>query len=207
MRVRHYWRRRIREARPRLAAGLVCDPAATVGALSLEPRPPLSWLSRWIAVLTTPFKFLGISGWKETGCDARVVGVPVRPAQHSTDGFWTIDVELRLFQIGSVVAVSPRYLRIEVEPDTFAHEVCSLHPVGPATRLELSGPVVIDSDAGGFLESHPGDDFRIVPAERAVRRQAEAELPTSSASPAPGAAAGRARRTPRGRTGSSGTSC
>jgi hypothetical protein len=131
--------------------------------LSNAPQKALSWFDRVIAFLTTPFKFLGISGWKETGCEAEAAGRPVRGAQHSTDGFWTIDVTLTAFAIGQTLAdlTGPRYVRIEVEPGTAAHAICAGSAITPSTDLAFGGPVVIDTD-GPFLEVHPAADFRIV---------------------------------------------
>jgi hypothetical protein len=163
MRVRHYWRRSIRRAMPqRLAAAPVCDAAGTVAQLSRQPQQALSWFGRLIAFLTTPFKFLGISGWRETGCVAEAAGVPVRDAQHSTDGFWTIDVALESFTIGqaSTPSQEPRFVRLEVEPDTEAHAVCASTPIGPRNRLSFGGAVVVDTD-GPFLEVHPEEDFAL----------------------------------------------
>ncbi len=130
--------------------------------LSVAPQPALSWFDRFIAVLTTPFKFLGISGWTETGCLAVGAGRPVRDAQHSTDGFWTIDVRLGSFRIGgqSVDLAQPRFLRLEVEPGTKAHAMCAQTSVVEAMALDFGGPVVVDTD-GPFLEVHPEGDFRI----------------------------------------------
>ena len=154
--IRHYWRKAIAAAAP-----AVCDAAATLTMLSREPQPALSWLARALAFLTTPFKRLGIAGWKETGCASEGRGTPVRPAQHSTYGFWTIDVELAAFEAGGVPADLSKhvFLRLEVEPGTAAHEVCASQPIGPATALEFGGAVVIDED-GPFLEVHPDQDFQ-----------------------------------------------
>jgi hypothetical protein len=131
--------------------------------LSREPQKALTWFSRFLAFLTTPFKFLGISGWKETGCEAEGKGRPVRDAQHSTDGFWTIDVALEEIAIGTnpVDLHPPRYLRLEVEPKTAAHDICATNPIGTATELAFAGAAVIDTD-GPFLEVHPEENFRIV---------------------------------------------
>jgi len=161
---RHYWRKELRARPPkRLAlqwAALVCDPAGTIEQLSHEPQPALGWLSRAVAFLTTPFKRLGISGWKETGCTAAAQGAPVRDAQHSTDGFWTIDLALASFVIGGQTASPGRFIRIEVEPGTRAHDVCAATRVVKGAAVLLSGPVVIDTD-GPFLEIHPDDDFHL----------------------------------------------
>ena len=162
MRTRHYWRRRVREARPERLAAPVCDAAGTIAQLSTEPQAALSWFGRFVAFLTTPFKFWGISGWKETGCEAQASGRPVRDAQHSTDGFWTIDVRLEAFAIGTSPANSgtDRFLRVEVEPGTRAHDVCAATRVVAGTRLAFGGAVVVDTD-GPFLEVHPEEDFRV----------------------------------------------
>jgi hypothetical protein len=129
--------------------------------LSEAPQPALSWLDRAIAFLTTPFKRLGISGWKETGCSGRGSGRAVRDAQHSTDGFWTIDVALAGLDVAGVPAdlSTPRYLRLEVEPGTKAHDVCAAAAPRSGARLEFGGAIVVDTD-GPFLEVHPDEDFR-----------------------------------------------
>jgi len=154
----------LRERRPERFSAVACDAAATLGKLSGAPQPALSWFERAIAFLTTPFKFLGISGWQETGCAARASGRPVRDAQHSTDGFWTIDVALAAFAIGETAAdlSAPRYVRLEVEPDTAAHRVCAGTRIRVGNLLEFGGAIVVDTD-GPFLEVHPEDDFRIAP--------------------------------------------
>jgi hypothetical protein len=163
VRAKHYWRREIRTARPERLAAPACDAAGTIAKLSAEPQPALSWFGRLIAFLTTPFKFLGISGWEETGCEARAQGRPVRDAQHSTDGFWTIDVALEAFVIGTSAADSgtKRFVRVEVEPGTEAHEVCAETPVVAGMRIAFGGAVVVDTD-GPFLEVHPEGEFRVV---------------------------------------------
>jgi hypothetical protein len=160
---KHYWRKQLREEAPERFAAVACDTKATSAMLSLEPQRALSWFSRWLAFLTTPFKRFGISGWKETGCGARASGRPVRGAQHSTDGFWTVDVALEELAIGTMpVDLSvPRYLRLEVEPNTAAHEVCAGNAIEPSAELAFGGAVVIDTD-GPFLEVHPEENFRIV---------------------------------------------
>ena len=136
-RPKHYWRQALRRARPERFAAVVCDAAKTIGMLSPSPQKPLSWFDRFVAFLTTPFKFLGISGWKETGCSADAVGRPVRDAQHSTDGFWTIDVALAAFAIGGSAAdpTPPRFVRVEVEPQAAGDE-------GRANAIRLSVPGV-----------------------------------------------------------------
>jgi len=161
----HYWRKHLHELAARkafeLAAEPLCHAEATVAMLSHAAQPSLSWFSRLVAILTTPFKRLGISGWKETGCIAEGEGVPVRPAQHSTDGFWTVDLHLSSLCIGTVIAPRDRYLRLEVEPGTDAHDVCERIPVTSSSQVSFGGVVVVDTD-GPFLEVHPDHDFRVI---------------------------------------------
>lgn len=163
LRAKHYWRREALRKRPEHFAAVACDAQGTIAKLSLQPQPALSWFDRIIAFLTTPFKFHGISGWQETGCEAKASGRPVRNAQHSTDGFWTIDVRLETFRIGADSAdpAPPRFVRLEVEPDTRAHQVCAATLVREGTQLTFGGAVVVDTD-GPYLEVHPEDDFRIM---------------------------------------------
>jgi len=169
-RVRHYWRKQLSADSARPLAAPPCDAAAAIARLSLDAQPALSWFDRAIAFLTTPFKRLGISGWQETGCTASGRGVPVRDAQHSTDGFWTIDVALSEFAIGPLAAdpVQPHFLRLEIEPGTLAHRTCAALPLLVGMPLSFGGAIVIDTDAD-FLEIHPDEDFLIEGVSRANR--------------------------------------
>jgi hypothetical protein len=168
IRTKHYWRKALREKAPRAVPAVLqppqCDAQHTLNLLSKVPQPSLSWFDRFVAFLTTPFKRVGISGWKETGCMAAGEGVPVRTAQHSTDGFWTIDLKLVSLAIGATTAPPERYLRLEVEPETLAHSKCEQSTPTPASHIRFGGAVVIDTD-GPFLEIHPEDDFNISAAE------------------------------------------
>lgn len=148
------WRGAFLRSRP-------CDPAATIGRLSTEPQPGLCWLSRWIAIVTTPFKFVGISGWTDTGCSGRGIGDLVRDAQHSTDGFWTLDVRLESFRVGDRDAAAGRFVRIEVEPGSRAHAVCSERAIRARCAVGFSGAILVDTD-GPFLEVHPDQDFDVL---------------------------------------------
>jgi hypothetical protein len=158
MRIRHYWRKHLEEHAHLRVRAAFCDAAGTVALLSKEPQEALGWFSRFIALLTTPFKRIGISGWKETGCGGEGSGRPVRDAQHSTDGFFTIDVALEELRVGGQAAPAGRTLRLEVEPGTRAHEVCAKAPVKQGTLVTFGGALVIDTD-GPFLEIHPDGEF------------------------------------------------
>src|SRR5262249_42442101 len=121
----------------------------------------LSWFDRMIAIVSTLFKRAGISGWSPTGCVALARGAAVRDAQHSTDGFWTIDIRLSDLTIGDRSAPPDRFLRVEVEPGTAAHEVCARSRILEGARLEVGGEVVIDNAPPPFPEIHPDDQFEV----------------------------------------------
>ena len=123
--------------------------------LDTKPQPSLTWIARSLGFVTTPFKRLGVRGWTKTGCMAQGAGRPVRNAQHSTDGFFTIDVALTELQVGQVhYALSISYIRLEVEPGTEAHTVCERTHVLAGAAIRFAGPVFVDHD-GPFLEIHP----------------------------------------------------
>ena len=165
MRIGHLWYHRAArkggEWRAAFLRSRPCDPAATIGRLSTAPQGRLGWFSRWIAILTTPFKFLGVSGWTDTGCSGRGIGTLVREAQHSTDGFWTLDVRLEAFSIGNRKALPGRFLRIEIEPGTRAHAACEATTLPEDCPVWFGGPILVDTD-GPFLEAHPDADFEAI---------------------------------------------
>lgn len=165
MRIGHLWYHRAARKgggwRAVFLGARPCDPEATVARLSDRPQPALSWFDRWIAIVTTPFKFLGISGWSDTGCSGRGRGRLVRAAQHSTDGFWTLDIAIEAFAIGEASAGPDRFLRIEVEPETAAHAVCASSAIPGDGEIAFGGPIVVDTD-GSFLECHPSDDLAVL---------------------------------------------
>lgn len=140
-----------------------CLSLKTIECLSDKPNPPLNKFDELIAFITTPIKrlFPNIFGWKHTGCTATALVTLVRDAQHSTDGFWTLDVAIDQLSIDHVDAPSGKFIRIEVEPGGKAHSICSATPPKQGQKIQLSGPVLIDAD-GPFLEIHPVDDFQIV---------------------------------------------
>jgi hypothetical protein len=82
-----------------------CRENEIVSALDRVPQPELSWIDRRIGGLTTPLKYAGISGWNDTGCSGRIVGVAVRDATHSSGGLFTIDVRLSSARIGDAVGL------------------------------------------------------------------------------------------------------
>jgi hypothetical protein len=140
-----------------------CNAQWVIGALGTHAESRLDETDRAVGFLTTPFKRLGIGGWVDTGCEATAEGWPVRDAQHSTDGFWTIDVKLNKFTIGG--AASPanqqRFVRIEVEPNTAAHG--SAH-AQENRFIRFHGHVLIDTHHGDeLIEVHPNDPITLAP--------------------------------------------
>ena len=164
MKPKHYWLHELRRRAPARFASVPCDPQPILRLLRDRPNEPLSWFDRAVAIVTSLFKRAGISGWTPTGCVALARGAVVRDAQHSTDGFWTIDVRLESLSIGTRSASCsepPRFIRLEIEPGTLAHGFCARRFVTAGTALSFGGPVVVDTD-GPFLEMHPDRDFELV---------------------------------------------
>ena len=162
MKPRHYWLYELRSRAPARLLEKRCDPDRVFGLLRDRPNDALSWFDRAVAFLTTPFKHAGISGWSPTGCAALARGAAVRDAQHSTDGFWTIDVRLSRFSIAGREAPDGRYVRVEVEPGTKAHDFCAQSRIVEGVRLEIGGEVVIDNDVPAFPEIHPDTQIRVL---------------------------------------------
>ena len=133
----------------------LCHESEVLQMLDSKPQPSLTRIARFLAFLTTPLKKLGISGWLQTGCTGRGTGKAIRDAQHSTDGFFTIDVVLTGLLIGQTLStVAGRYIRLEVKPGTDAHVICTKRKVRANAMIRFEGEVLIDND-GPFLEIHP----------------------------------------------------
>jgi hypothetical protein len=162
VRPKHYWLHELRRTAPARFAAPTCDPDRVFSILRDRPNEPLSWLDRAVAIVTTLFKSVGIAGWTPTGCIAIARGAAVRDAQHSTDGFWTIDLSVSELTIESLAAPAGRYLRVEVEPGTAAHEVCASSRIERGAQLEVGGEVVIDREPPSFPEIHPDAHFELL---------------------------------------------
>jgi LysM domain len=134
-----------------------CDVVGTLASLSRAPVATLGEVDIDVAPLTTLFKCLGIEGWLDTGCEAVGSGRPVREAQLSNDGFWTIDVALDNFQIQGKPGDHGRYIRLEVRPNRPAHSITDHHLFTHDDHICFGGPVLIDK--GKWLEVHPIADF------------------------------------------------
>ncbi|MEX3856415.1 hypothetical protein AB3X94_20515 [Paraburkholderia sp. BR10923] len=144
-------------------AATVCNGEWVVSHLGRQPEPRLHTADETVAIGSTPLKKMGIQGWVDTGCVASAIGVAVREAQHSTDGFWTIDLRLSKFNAGGAGYVGsdpPRYVRIEVEPDTPAHAYAR---VRAGQQIAVRGRVFIDTHHGEqLIEIHPHDPMTAV---------------------------------------------
>jgi len=130
------------------------------------PNDSLGFVDQAIGVFTTPFKEAGVSSWVTTGCIGTATGSPVRPAQHSTDGFWTIDIRLdslivtdRSVNLYSwPLSAANRFVRLEVAPGSRAHAYCGSHEVLTYAKLTTAGAIWLDNDSETWLELHPGQD-------------------------------------------------
>jgi hypothetical protein len=127
--------------------------------LATKPQPPLTDFDRQAGKATTPFKYAdptGTVGWKETGLWATGVGIPVRPPQKSTDGFWTIDVALVALSIdGHKVSKVQNdkegyYIRLEIKPGTAAHSLLEREGFSFRETIGFEGPVRIDHGRTGI---------------------------------------------------------
>jgi hypothetical protein len=137
----------------------LCNPEWILSHLGRQPEPRLDDFDRGIGFLSTAFKRSGISGWVDTGCDATADGWPVRDAQHSSDGFWTIDVKLHQMTIMGKTAPVNQFVRIEVEPGTPAHGSAAAKS---GQFITFHGHVLIDTHHGDELvEVHPWDPITL----------------------------------------------
>lgn len=126
---------------------------AKLGArLRSQVNRPLSRFARRAGVLSTPFKRLGIFGWRDSGLWVVAAGEVVQAAW-STDGFVTADLRLESLTVAGEAVALPgtRYLRAEI---------CE-HAIGLAKadrpcagdRVRLAGRLMWDGD--GWFEVHP----------------------------------------------------
>jgi len=125
-------------------------------------NPKLNWIARGTGIATTYLgKVWGIMGWRDYHTTARVSG-RVTHAATSSDGLYTIDVEiLRLF-VGSkqIPLDSRRFIRIEVFPG--ARRLIQSDLI-ENQDVCVTGKFMWDGD--GFFEIHPksGDLIQTTP--------------------------------------------
>lgn len=117
-----------------------------------------------IAILTTKFKIMGISGW--LGEDLPLTcatGMVVREPGKSTDGLATIDLQLESIKVGDSVFVldglhgihHPRFLRVEYAYGGLPPLLLGNFVPHNGQRVRICGPVEWDSDQEGWYEIHP----------------------------------------------------
>ena len=119
-----------------------------------RPNPELTSCARRLGFFTTPFKRLGILGWRDLGMDVVAVG-RVEQVATSTDRFLTADLRLAELSAGwgQVELRDKRFLRAEVclrqlrLPD--AQRPCR------GDLVRIAGRLMWDADGRGFLEVHP----------------------------------------------------
>jgi hypothetical protein len=130
-----------------LRAPFSCNAAATMSRLSRNKVLYVDlgpYRARW---LTSPPS--AAEGWLDTSCMATGSGVPYRDAVLSSDGFWTIDVQLDTLRINdSIKPPGTRYMRVLIRPKQWgggrAHIVADEHYITTRDHLKFAGPVVIE---------------------------------------------------------------
>jgi hypothetical protein len=125
-----------------------CNGSWIVSQLRTKPNDALTDFQKSSASFSTPFKEAGFSGWVTTGCSADGSGVLVRDPERSSDGFTTLDVELKGLNIGTATAPLGRFLRLECHGGAVVPE-----NLVRGSEISFSGPVLIDMDLqeGGLL--------------------------------------------------------
>ena len=132
----------------------ISSPEDIAAWLKSAPEPPLGCIDRATGLITTPFKRLGVLGWRDLGYDGEAAGVVVRAAK-STDQFYTVDMKLESLRIGGnqIALQGERYLRAEIclcEVDLPKAK----RPVA-GSRVRIGGRMMWDPDRHGFAEIHP----------------------------------------------------
>ncbi|HVE70042.1 MAG TPA: hypothetical protein VNI54_01640 [Thermoanaerobaculia bacterium] len=138
----------------RLVIGCRPDIGTTLDQNDLEPveNRKIGAIAAALGFLTTPFKRLGILGWRDLDAEVVVTGEVIHSV-HSTDRFLTVDVRItELLADGQPVPLtSTRYLRAEVCERDLALPKAKW-PC-PGDRVRIAGRLKWDGD--GFLEVHP----------------------------------------------------
>jgi hypothetical protein len=129
-----------------------------------EPKEEL--LAQLSAVLTTPVKELGISGWEDDLpiSDALVTGTLRHPPSPGTDLYVSLDLEVESVSAnGRTVrcdksdgVLHKRYIRVEYRTPGMG-PLPALQSLGwkVGDRFRVSGKVRFDTDRAGHIEIHP----------------------------------------------------
>jgi hypothetical protein len=174
--------------------GWACSPhnspaheCSSLPVLRTSENEALGLIERQLGEVTTWFKRVGIiaKGWRSTGCFFHnASGRVVRSPQYSTDGAWTVDLQLDsfVFEGKPVHPDHPVYIRLEIWPrgvedgTGYAHHQMDInapaaHCPGASrvadgsylprgTRIDFGGLVVVDVDHD-FAEIHPDKELRV----------------------------------------------
>jgi hypothetical protein len=112
----------------------------------------LGGLARFLGFLTTPFKRMGILGWRDLGISIVAVG-QVKQSSWSTDRFVTVDLHLSEIEGdgASITLRQRRYLRAEICERQL--RLPKEQWPCPGDQVRIAGRLMWDGD--GFLEVHP----------------------------------------------------
>jgi len=137
-----------------LASEKPTDAVDAVRLLRREPYQELTASEEWMALFTTPFKCLGLNGWRRYHFRVWAVGI-VENAATSWDGLRTVDLRIELFSGGTPADsdVCPRFIRAEIVRRVWKHlrrRICR------GDRVRIEGE--LHWDGHGFLEVHPSKD-------------------------------------------------
>ena len=142
-----------------------CNPPEQMARLMTIPKKTLDDVSRILGAASTPLKYLSsifgsYDAWEPTGCDGVGIGRPVREAQLSTDGLWTVDVAISDLDVQGAKAPPGRYIRLEIFPGLEAHSSVADHTPTSSDVIRFRGPMVWDKDTDG---DHPHGHMEIHP--------------------------------------------
>lgn len=147
-------------AAPVLAAPFI--PTIQTNLLT-QPAPKVGLLAAITGVGTTPFKCLGIQGWKDYQMCAEARGAVV---QHrtSSDGFLTVDLRLDALAVNGEPVPLPatRFLRLEIFRGKVSIKEARL--ADKDSEVIVHGKLVWDYD--GWFEIHPQKNADIRLAKR-----------------------------------------
>ena len=145
------------------------DSETFIRTLRMTTNPMLTKSSENVAILTTPFKEMGLSGWlgSDVGNVTAIGKVVFTPGQ-STDGLATIDLDLESIQIAKPFKTyvfsgpnktpginGPRFLRVEYKFRQFGAFTGGKPLPDKGDRVQISGPIFVDTDKEGYYEIHP----------------------------------------------------
>jgi len=121
----------------------------------------VSGFSRAAGFFFTPFKRMGIMGWRDLGYDGEITGL-VKQTAKSTDQFYTVDMKLETLQIDgrNIPFTGDRYLRAEICLCEVKLPESERPQVGE--KVWMRGRMVWDGD--GFVEIHPRHAAEVDPA-------------------------------------------